>query len=222
MSVKLETQPSYPHSAAGYMQPPPAGYSAASAATAALFRHRDMEPAAYHSAAMYSSLHDPFGLHADMGASHGNYYGNMAAGYGYMSPYYRYMTRQGANLKQEMTCEWIDQDTKKICKKTYYTMHDIVTHLTVDHVGGPEITDNACYWTNCPREVGAHTYELHQHCNHICIFRGDHSKRSTNLSTISECTPVRNHFPVHIMDAARPLPGQRTSRFTREYTQVIF
>ena len=156
MSVKLETQPSYPHSAAGYMQPPPAGYSAASAATAALFRHRDMEPAAYHSAAMYSSLHDPFGLHADMGASHGNYYGNMAAGYGYMSPYYRYMTRQGANLKQEMTCEWIDQDTKKICKKTYYTMHDIVTHLTVDHVGGPEITDNACYWTNCPREVGAH------------------------------------------------------------------
>ena len=155
MSVKLETQPSYPHSAAGYMQPPPAGYSAASAATAALFRHRDMEPAAYHSAAMYSSLHDPFGLHADMGASHGNYYGNMAAGYGYMSPYYRYMTRQGANLKQEMTCEWIDQDTKKMCNKVFYGMNEIVAHLTQDHIGGPEITDHACYWQNYPREQKA-------------------------------------------------------------------
>ena len=31
-------------------------------------------------------------------------------------------------------------------------MHDIVTHLTIDHVGGPEITDHACYWQECPRE----------------------------------------------------------------------
>ena len=79
--------------------------------TAALFgRPRDMESASYHSA-MYSSLHDPFGLHemGAAGAAGANYYGNM--GYGYMSPYYRYM-RQGVNVKTEMTCEWIDQAEK--------------------------------------------------------------------------------------------------------------
>ena len=45
-------------------------------------------------AAMYSSLHDPFGLGAESAAS-ASYYGTMGmggAGYpGYMSPYYRYM-----------------------------------------------------------------------------------------------------------------------------------
>merc|ERR1711892_329449 len=112
-----------------------------------------------------ASAHDPFGLH-DMGASSYNY-GNM--GYGYMSPYYRYMRQP---VKQEMTCEWIDQETKKCCKKTYYTMHEIVTHLTVDHVGGPEITDNACYWTNCPRE-GRPFKAKYKLVNHIRVHTGE-------------------------------------------------
>ena len=130
-------------------------------------------------AAMYSSLHDPFGLGAESAAS-ANYYGTMgmgaaaAAGYpGYMSPYYRYMRGgPGVNVKTEMTCEWIDQDTKKICKKTFYSMHDIVTHLTVDHVGGPEITDNACYWTNCPRE-GRPFKAKYKLVNHIRVHTGE-------------------------------------------------
>ena len=178
MAVKLEAQPPYPHTA-GYMQPP----SAVSGYTAALFsRHRDMTESAaagYHPAAMYSSLHDPFGLGAESAAS-ANYYGTMgmgaaaAAGYpGYMSPYYRYMRGgPGVNVKTEMTCEWIDQDTKKICKKTFYSMHDIVTHLTVDHVGGPEITDNACYWTNCPRE-GRPFKAKYKLVNHIRVHTGE-------------------------------------------------
>ena len=32
------------------------------------------------------------------------------------------------------------------------SLNDIVTHLTIDHVGGPEQTDHACYWQDCPRE----------------------------------------------------------------------
>ena len=31
-------------------------------------------------------------------------------------------------------------------------MQDIVTHITVDHIGGPEQTDHACYWQNCARD----------------------------------------------------------------------
>ena len=167
MPVKIETQAGYPHTGYGLgggvsMQPPSmGGYSA-------LFR-RDMDPS-YHS--MFSpslhaaaTAHDPFGLH-DMGASSYNY-ANM--GYGYMSPYYRYMRQP---VKQEMTCEWIDQETKKCCKKTYYTMHETVTHLTVDHVGGPEITDNACYWTNCPRE-GRPFKAKYKLVNHIRVHTGE-------------------------------------------------
>ncbi|MCP3663415.1 MAG: hypothetical protein GY696_13135, partial [Gammaproteobacteria bacterium] len=32
------------------------------------------------------------------------------------------------------------QDTKKMCNRIFHTMHDVVTHLTVDHVGGPEVS----------------------------------------------------------------------------------
>lgn len=158
MPVKVEAQTSYPHTSyTGVMQPPTmGGYSA-------LLR-RDVE-SSYHS--MYSSLHDPFGLHEMTGAG-GYNYSNMS--YGYMSPYYRYMRQPP--VRQEMTCEWIDQDTKKICKKTFYSMHDIVTHLTVDHVGGPEITDNACYWTNCPRE-GRPFKAKYKLVNHIRVHTGE-------------------------------------------------
>lgn len=40
----------------------------------------------------------------------------------------------------------------KPCGKLYYSMQDIVTHITVDHIGGPEQTDHACYWENCARD----------------------------------------------------------------------
>ena len=84
----------------------------------------------------------------------------------------RYMRGGVGNVKTEMTCEWVDQETKKVCKKTYYSMHDIVTHLTVDHVGGPEITDNSCYWTNCPRE-GRPFKAKYKLVNHIRVHTGE-------------------------------------------------
>jgi len=40
----------------------------------------------------------------------------------------------------------------KPCGKLYYSMQDIVAHITVDHIGGPEQTDHACYWENCARD----------------------------------------------------------------------
>ena len=139
------------------METPVPGYTSSYPA------HTGYPGLAYHS--MYSSLADPvFGL-TD---SSYNYQASMGY-HGYMSPYYRYMRQP---VKQEMTCEWVDQDTKKCCKKTYYTMHDVVTHLTVDHVGGPEITDNACYWTNCPRE-GRPFKAKYKLVNHIRVHTGE-------------------------------------------------
>ena len=164
----------------GYPQP---GYGLAGAGMAAasmqphmssyLFgRSLDMDPmgsstAAYH-ASMYPSLHDPFAAAA---AGQANYYGNMG-GYmdRYVNPYYRQYLRQ--NVKQEMTCEWIDQDTKKMCNKVFYDLNQIVAHLTQDHIGGPEITDHACYWQNCPREKKPFKakYKL---VNHVRVHTGE-------------------------------------------------
>ena len=158
MPVKVEGQggpPSYQPYMAG------SGMGTYSSMLSAPSYH-SMFSSSLHAAAVQ---HDPYSA-ALMGAS-GYDYSNM--GYGYMSPYYRYMRQP---VKQEMTCEWIDPDTKKCCKKVYYTMHEMVTHLTVDHVGGPEITDNACYWVGCPREQRAFKakYKL---VNHIRVHTGE-------------------------------------------------
>ena len=67
------------------------------------------------------------------------------------SPFFRYMR---GSVKQEHTCLWVDPlqpEPRKPCNKTFYSMHDIVTHLTVEHVGGPEQTDHTCYWRDCER-----------------------------------------------------------------------
>ena len=150
----------YPQSGyglAGGMQPPMGGYTT-----------RDL--LGHPSYSMFSSsLHDPFGLHDMSGVAAGgysNYTNNM---YGYMSPYYRYMRQP---VKQEMTCEWIDPETKKMCNKLFHSLHDIVTHLTVEHVGGPEITDHACYWSNCAREKKPFKakYKL---VNHVRVHTGE-------------------------------------------------
>jgi len=163
-ALKMETGHSgYPQSSyVPSMQPHMS--SMGSYAARDLLLRRDVE-SSYHS--MYSSLHDPFGLHEMTGAG-GYNYSNMS--YGYMSPYYRYMRQPP--VRQEMTCEWIDQDTKKMCNKVYYTLHDIVAHLTQDHIGGPEITDHACYWQNCPREKKAFKakYKL---VNHVRVHTGE-------------------------------------------------
>ncbi len=112
---------------------------------------------------------DPFGLH-DMAAA-------AAAGYNYSypgtymsSPYYRYMRHQP--VKQETVCMWEDKDTKEVCSRLFHTLHDIVNHLTVDHVGGPENNDHGCHWQDCPREKKAFKakYKL---VNHVRVHTGE-------------------------------------------------
>jgi len=129
-------------------------------------------PDLYPYSSMFSSglHHDPslFGRYEAHAAAATSYnYNNM--GYGYMSPYYRYMREP---VKQDMVCEWIDQDTKKMCNKLFHSLHDIVNHLTVEHVGGPEITDHACYWHNCERKQKGFKakYKL---INHVRVHTGE-------------------------------------------------
>ena len=74
--------------------------------------------------------------------------------------------------KMDTMCCWEEPDTRKVCGKVFHTMHDIVTHLTVDHIGGPENTDHACHWQECPREGKAFKakYKL---VNHVRVHTGE-------------------------------------------------
>ncbi|XP_015930717.1 zinc finger protein ZIC 4 [Parasteatoda tepidariorum] len=102
----------------------------------------------------------------------------MGGSYGHMPPmptpgaFFRYMR---PSIKQELTCRWIDQDVpqpRKACNKTFSTMHEIVSHIAVEHVGGPECTNHACFWEDCPRNNRPFKakYKL---VNHIRVHTGE-------------------------------------------------
>merc|ERR1719422_249470 len=109
---------------------------------------------------------DPFALRGMETSSYN--YGDLYSQYN-MSPYYRYMPQP---VKQDMVCMWEDPETKKLCNKMFHTLHDIVNHLTVDHVGGPENSDHACYWQECSREKKSFKakYKL---VNHVRVHTGE-------------------------------------------------
>ncbi len=145
-----------------------------------------------HSGDPFSSLHDPMqGMTgarlAGMAAT--DWSGHQAAAANQMYPsaymngmsmaahhapgaFFRYMRNP---IKQEMTCLWIDFDQlppKKPCGKIFGTLHEIVTHITVEHVGGPEITNHTCFWEGCSRE-GRPFKAKYKLVNHIRVHTGE-------------------------------------------------
>ncbi|OWF44648.1 zinc finger protein ZIC 4-like [Mizuhopecten yessoensis] len=86
--------------------------------------------------------------------------------------FFRYMRPQ---IKQEHTCLWQDPegpDPKKPCNKIFCTMHEIVTHITIDHVGGPEQSNHSCFWQECARE-GKPFKAKYKLVNHIRVHTGE-------------------------------------------------
>lgn len=78
-------------------------------------------------------------------------------------------------IKQEHTCLWVDQDQpdpRKPCNKIFTTMHEIVTHITVEHVGGPEQVNHACFWQGCPRD-GRPFKAKYKLVNHVRVHTGE-------------------------------------------------
>uniref|UniRef100_A0A3B1KC92 Zic family member 5 (odd-paired homolog, Drosophila) n=1 Tax=Astyanax mexicanus TaxID=7994 RepID=A0A3B1KC92_ASTMX len=94
-----------------------------------------------------------------------------SAPHGATGAFLRYMRQP---IKQELICKWIDQEqtAKKPCSKTFSTMHELVNHVTVEHVGGPEQSNHVCFWEECPREGKAFKakYKL---INHIRVHTGE-------------------------------------------------
>lgn len=86
--------------------------------------------------------------------------------------FFRYMRPP---IKQELSCMWIDAEQpspKKTCNKLFNSMHEIVTHITVEHVGGPECTNHACFWQGCCRN-GRPFKAKYKLVNHIRVHTGE-------------------------------------------------
>ena len=74
------------------------------------------------------------------------------------------------------TCLWIEPEhiggSGRTCNKTFASMHEIVSHLTVEHVGGPECANHTCYWLDCPR-TGKAFKAKYKLVNHIRVHTGE-------------------------------------------------
>ncbi|MEQ2194988.1 Zinc finger protein ZIC 3 [Xenoophorus captivus] len=87
--------------------------------------------------------------------------------------FFRYMRQP---IKQELSCKWIDENQmnrpKKTCDRTFSTMHEMVTHVSMEHVGGPEQSNHVCFWEDCPRE-GKSFKAKYKLVNHIRVHTGE-------------------------------------------------
>ena len=81
--------------------------------------------------------------------------------------------------KDQSIADESDQTTRlrslpgfKPCMKVFNTMHEIVTHIAVEHVGGPEQNNHACLWEGCSRALKPFKakYKL---VNHIRVHTGE-------------------------------------------------
>ncbi|KAM7159732.1 zinc finger protein ZIC 3 [Macrochelys suwanniensis] len=100
---------------------------------------------------------------------------NVAAHHHHHGPgaFFRYMRQP---IKQELSCKWGEESPvnrpKKSCDRTFSTMHELVTHVTMEHVGGPEQNNHICYWEECPRE-GKSFKAKYKLVNHIRVHTGE-------------------------------------------------
>lgn len=137
-----------------YPQPPQPPLSAASGVVPVHPRHND-----------YGQ--DPYGGGGGAAGSHAG------------GAFYRYM-RHGpvvsaaATALKDMSCLWIDKpgSPMRTCGKMFGSMQDIVSHITVEHVGGPECTTHACFWHGCERK-GRPFKAKYKLVNHIRVHTGE-------------------------------------------------
>ena len=130
----------------------------------------------------FTGLHDPWSAqHHQMATANPMYPGyGMAAHHPHAAAaatgaFFRYIRQPGQHLKQEVCCQWIEPEQpspKKPCNKIFGSMHEIVTHITVEHVGGPEISNHVCFWDNCAR-VGKPFKAKYKLVNHIRVHTGE-------------------------------------------------
>lgn len=145
-------------SAAGSGNPGPGGGGAASGTSET--HHHGLFPPPHHVSA--------YAGHPAVAYAQGQLLGHAGA----HGAFLRYVR---APVKHEFACLWLDPEQpppRHSCGKVFATMHEIVTHLAVEHVGGPECTTHACFWLHCPRN-GRPFKAKYKLVNHIRVHTGE-------------------------------------------------
>ena len=83
---------------------------------------------------------------------------------------------QGGLVKRH-ACFWLNPEVmpgvpRRLCNKLFKDIPDLVTHLGVDHVGGPEFSTHACQWHECTRN-GRPFKAKYKLINHIRVHTGE-------------------------------------------------
>ncbi|VDP89839.1 unnamed protein product [Echinostoma caproni] len=87
-------------------------------------------------------------------------------------------TGPGGGGGELIYCQWIDpiplvpNAPRKPCNKVFDSVSEIVNHITLEHVGGPEQLDHTCYWRDCTRE-GRPFKAKYKLVNHIRVHTGE-------------------------------------------------
>ncbi|XP_032886210.1 zinc finger protein ZIC 3 [Amblyraja radiata] len=99
--------------------------------------------------------------------------GMNVAGHQGPGAFFRYMRQP---IKQELPCKWVEEVQasrgKSACERTFGSMHELVAHLAVEHVGGPEHSPHICHWEHCPR-AGKSFKAKYKLINHIRVHTGE-------------------------------------------------
>ncbi|XP_045926826.1 zinc finger protein ZIC 4-like isoform X2 [Micropterus dolomieu] len=89
---------------------------------------------------------------------------------------------KGPTVKTELVCKWIDRTSSRqrlgrtatsVCDQTFSSMHELVDHVTTEHVAaGLETLSHVCMWDECMRGGKAFKakYKL---INHIRVHTGE-------------------------------------------------
>ncbi|XP_037126759.1 zinc finger protein ZIC 2b [Syngnathus acus] len=91
-------------------------------------------------------------------------------------------TNRSAAVKSELVCKWTGRISSRqrfertapfVCNQTFSSMHDLVDHVTAEHVAsGLDTLSHVCMWSECVREGKAFKakYKL---INHIRVHTGE-------------------------------------------------
>jgi hypothetical protein len=70
-------------------------------------------------------------------------------------------------------CMWVDPETHpRPCGRRIGAIHELVSHIAVDHIGCPDSTNYTCHWQDCPRE-GKPFKAKYKLVNHIRVHTGE-------------------------------------------------
>lgn len=84
----------------------------------------------------------------------------------------------GPVIKTELICKWSDRDRTSsrqkttICDQTFTSMHELVDHVTTEHVAGLESLSHVCMWEECLR-AGKAFKAKYKLINHIRVHTGE-------------------------------------------------